>query len=95
MHEEMSMNVRMSTDRQITLPDDVVEQLHLAPGTEVTFQRGPQGEIILARADPLPRPTREEIRTRLEKFRKWDRAHVLPEYANMTTDEYMKIFRGD
>ena len=90
------MNARMTAARQITLPDDVVEALRLEPGNEVTFARGPGGEITLTKAERNePRETQEQIRERLRRVGDAARKTLSPEYAHMTTDEFMRFIRGD
>ena len=90
------MNARMTAGKQITLPDDVVEALQLEPGSEVVFERRPNGEVVLsnaAGAEPR-RPSVAEIRSHLERV-----AANLPkpadEFAGMTTDEIMEFLRGE
>lgn len=90
------MNVRMTAGKQITLPDDVVEALHLEPGNEVAFVRGPGGAVLLTKAERGQAvETREEIRERLLKAGEKARRSLSPEFANMTTDEFMTFIRGD
>jgi bifunctional DNA-binding transcriptional regulator/antitoxin component of YhaV-PrlF toxin-antitoxin module len=90
------MNARMTAEKQITVPDDVVDALRLEPGSEVAFERLPNGEVILSNAvgRELPRPTVEQIRAHLERV-----TATLPkpaeEFADMTTDEIMEFLRGE
>jgi bifunctional DNA-binding transcriptional regulator/antitoxin component of YhaV-PrlF toxin-antitoxin module len=91
------MNARMTAGKQITLPDDVVEALRLEPGSEVVFARGPGGEVLLKRADAEAGggEQREQIRARLLKAGEAARKTTAPEFAHMTTDEFMTFIRGD
>jgi bifunctional DNA-binding transcriptional regulator/antitoxin component of YhaV-PrlF toxin-antitoxin module len=90
------MNVRMTAGKQITLPDDVVEALQLEPGSEVVFERRPNGEVVLSSAGgrETARPTAAQIRAHLERV-----VANLPkpadEFAGMTTDEIMEFLRGE
>jgi bifunctional DNA-binding transcriptional regulator/antitoxin component of YhaV-PrlF toxin-antitoxin module len=78
----------------VTLPDEVVEELGLEPGSEIAFKRGPQGNFFLERADASARPSREQIRQQIRAAALSARTGVRPEYAQMTTDEYMAFIRG-
>jgi bifunctional DNA-binding transcriptional regulator/antitoxin component of YhaV-PrlF toxin-antitoxin module len=93
------MNVRMTAEKQITLPDEVVEALDLEPGSEVAFTRGPAGEVVLKRAGGESgrggRETREQIRARILRAAEEARKATSPEFAHMTTDEFMTFIRGD
>jgi bifunctional DNA-binding transcriptional regulator/antitoxin component of YhaV-PrlF toxin-antitoxin module len=90
------MNARMTAGKQITLPDEVVEALQLEPGSEVAFERGPGGDVVLRNAagGSLRKLTAAEIRAHLERV-----AANLPkpaeEFAGMTTDEIMEFLRGE
>ncbi len=88
------MNARMTAGKQITLPDEVVDALRLRPGSEVAFERGPNGEIILAKADVPEAATSEEVRARIERAIA-DLPKPRDEFARMTTDEIMEFLRGE
>jgi antitoxin PrlF len=82
------MNARMTIGGEVKLPQDVIEALELRPGSEVSFERSPTGEVILAKAQEQPRLTREEYRRRLESF-------VGSAGQGLSTDEIMRMTRGE
>jgi bifunctional DNA-binding transcriptional regulator/antitoxin component of YhaV-PrlF toxin-antitoxin module len=89
------MNVRMTAGKQITLPDDVVEALQLEPGSEVAFERRPGGKVVLTKAmQSSAQEPRERIVERLRRAGEKARQTVSPEFAQMTTDEFMEFIRG-
>jgi antitoxin component of MazEF toxin-antitoxin module len=90
------MNVRMTAEKQITLPNDVVEALQLEPGNEVAFARSASGEITLTKVERREAiETLEQIRERLTRISEEARKNMFPEFAHMTTDEFMSFIRGD
>ncbi len=89
------MNAKVKLGGVITLPPDVMEELKLEPGHEVSFGRAPNGKFLVARVDPGPVPTRTQIRDHLSNVAKAARTGMLKEFADMSTDEYMEFIRGD
>ena len=89
------MNVKVNVGGVITLPADVVEQLRLKPGSELSFGRGPDGRFVVDKVDDGPAPTVAQIRQRLERVTKAARSGMPEEFAGMTTDEIMEFLRGD
>jgi antitoxin PrlF len=79
---EAAMSTKVTTKGQVTIPKAVRDLLDLKPGSEVKFRYGPNREIILERADGERPPSRFE---RLL-------GHAGP---GPTTDEIMKMLRGD
>ena len=75
------MSTKVTTKGQVTIPKAVRDLLDLRPGTEVKF-RYANKEIILERADGTRPPSR------FEKLL----GHAGP---GPTTDEMMKMLRGD
>lgn len=70
---------------QVTIPKRVREYLGIQPGSGVEFEVGPQGEVLLRKAD---RPTkRAQSRSRFAALRG-------ARNSGMTTDEIMKLLRG-
>jgi AbrB family looped-hinge helix DNA binding protein len=76
------MSTKVTTKGQVTIPKAVRDLLGLKPGSEVKFRYGPNREIILERADGERPPSR------FEKLL----GHAGP---GPTTDEMMKMLRGD
>jgi hypothetical protein len=88
------MNVIVKLGGVVTLPDEVVDELDLEPGSEVAFNRGPDGLFTVERVDPGEKPSREQIRNQVRAAAVAARSGTLPEFADMTTDEYMAFIRG-
>jgi len=82
------MNARVNLAGEIALPEEVLNELDLRPGSEVVFERGPEGEILLMKAAGAQRPSIEEIRRRIASVRGMAR-------PGLTTGEFMQIMRGD
>lgn len=76
------MSTKVTSKGQVTIPKAVRDLLDLKPGSDVTFRRGPNHEVILERADKRRPPSR------FEKLR----GHAGP---GPTTDEIMEMLRGD
>ncbi len=88
------MNARVTVSGEVKLPDDVMEALDLAPGSEVAFERGASGEIVLSKAPP-EKPAVDDYRTRLSRAAEKARADLRPEFVGMSTDEFMSFIRGE
>jgi len=82
------MNARVTVSGEVRLPQDVLDALDLEPGSVVNFERGPGGEVILAKAQEPPRLSRDEYRRRLGAF-------VGSAGPGPTTDEIMRMTRGE
>ena len=90
------MNARMTAGKQITLPDDVAEALQLEPGSEVVFERGPGGEVVLTKAARSgAKETHAQLVEHLRRAGEKARRTTSPEFAEMTTDEFMEFIRGN
>lgn len=67
---------------QVTLPKPVRDLLGLEPGTLVVFERAPDGNILMKRADG---------KTNLSRFARAVGQHK----TTMTTEELMALTRGE
>jgi AbrB family looped-hinge helix DNA binding protein len=76
------MATTVTSKGQVTIPKPVREMLGITAGTAVEFEVGPDGRVVLRRADARRR------RSRFEKARGMAR-------GTMTTDEIMALTRGD
>ncbi len=88
------MNVIVKMGGVITLPSEVVEELDLEPGTEVAFNRSADGVFTLERVEAGEHPSREQIRSQIRAAAAAARSGTLPEYADMSTDDFMALIRG-
>ncbi len=78
------MATTVTSKGQVTIPKPVRDHLGISPGSRVEFRRGADGSIVLERADgTAPQPSR------LASLR----GHA--GRGNMSTDEIMKLLRGD
>jgi antitoxin PrlF len=77
------MPTHVTSKGQVTVPKSVRDYLGLKPGTAVTFERLPSGEVVLrpARRKPKPRPS---VFARLR-----GRATI-----RMSTEEILALTRG-
>jgi AbrB family looped-hinge helix DNA binding protein len=80
------MTTTMTSKGQVTIPKPIRDFLGLAPGSQVAFDYGPDGQVILrpaGRAHP-----RRSGRSRFARLR------GTGTYAGMTTDQLMNLLRG-
>jgi bifunctional DNA-binding transcriptional regulator/antitoxin component of YhaV-PrlF toxin-antitoxin module len=89
-----AMNVIVKMGGVVTLPGEVLDELDLEPGSEIVFSRSPTGGFVVEKATLGERPSREQIRNQLRAAAVAARTGMIPEYADMTTDEYMELIRG-
>lgn len=84
---------RLTSKGQVTIPKRIRDQLGLKPGSEVAFMYGGDGKIFL-RAEPgIDAKTRAgRERQRMEKAIEALRGTL---DLGMTTDEFMRLLRGD
>jgi AbrB family looped-hinge helix DNA binding protein len=75
------VSTNVTSKGQVTIPKRIREHLGIQPGTAVEFKLTADGNIVLARADAAPPPSRfAALRGRAS--------------SGMTTDEIMALFRG-
>jgi AbrB family looped-hinge helix DNA binding protein len=84
--------MRVTSKGQVTIPKEVRDKLGIEPGDEVAFRE--EGEaIILEKTEARAGESRGERMVRLlSEIGK--RLRLNPEFANMSTDEYMELMRG-
>jgi AbrB family looped-hinge helix DNA binding protein len=78
----MTTITTVTSEGAVALPDDVRDALGLKPGSEVFIEHR-DGAVVIT-----PRPSRDEIRRRIESVR-----GTLKD--PMTTDQIMELLRGD
>jgi len=49
---------KVTSKGQVTIPKAVRDHLGIAPGSEVTFRRAPDGSIVIEKADGTRQPSR-------------------------------------
>ena len=76
--------MKVTTEGQVTIPQDIREKFHLLPGTDVEFI--PQGEAVIIR------PTASEEKNR---FQRWIQRARGSATTGLTTDEIMAMTRGE
>ena len=74
--------MKVTTEGQITIPQEIRERFHLFPGTDVEFL--PQGESVLIR------PVGEQTR-----FQQWIERAQGSATTRLTTNEMMTAMRGE
>jgi antitoxin PrlF len=52
------MSTTVTSKGQVTIPKRVRDLLGIGPGSEVDFQRAPDGRIVLVKVEKKARPTR-------------------------------------
>jgi len=70
---------------QVTIPKRIRDALGITPGSEVRFGMEEDGRAFL---QPEGKPRKSDMRKRIEKVRGTLK-------TDMTTDEIMKLLRGD
>jgi antitoxin component of MazEF toxin-antitoxin module len=89
------MNVIVKMGGVVTLPDEVVDELDLEPGSEIVFSKSPDGSFFVEKAEAADGElSREQVRNELRAASLAARTGMVLEYADMTTDEYMEFIRG-
>jgi antitoxin PrlF len=75
--------VRITSKGQVTIPQDIRERFGLLPHTEVEFVA--EGDVVVVR----------KAETGSAKAREWIRKYRGSADAGMTTDEIMRLTRGE
>ena len=77
--------MKVTTEGQITIPQDIRERFHLFPGTDVEFL--PQGDVVALRAVDKP--------AKKMRFQQWLKRAEGSATTPMRTDEIMAMTRGE
>ena len=72
---------KLTSKGQVTIPKRLRDHLGLKPGSEVEFAMNNQGEIVVRTKEKLPKSRFDAIRGTRN--------------LGMTTDESMRLLRGD
>ncbi len=78
------MATKITDDGQVTIPQFVLQQLGIGPGSEVEFRRAADGSVVIEKvkaAEPLDPDRFEKVRGTAD--------------AGFSTDEIMAMTRGD
>jgi AbrB family looped-hinge helix DNA binding protein len=88
----MSIQHRLTSKSQVTIPKDVREALGMKPGDLVRFDRDADGRVTISKGDASGE-TREERKARIRAALEAAQGSI--SLGGMTTDEYMRWLRGD
>ena len=80
------MGMPVTVKGQVTIPKPMRDRLGLKPGSRVEFEALPDGRIVLRKAGDLASDYAERIRKA---------QGMATELEGMTTDEIMRLLRGD
>jgi AbrB family looped-hinge helix DNA binding protein len=89
----MSIQHRLTSKAQVTIPKDVRLELGLKPGDLLRFERSPDGRVTIAKGDEPVAETREQKIARIRAA--LDSVKGSIDLGGLTTDEYMREIRGD
>ena len=82
------MGMPVTVKGQVTVPKPIRDRLGLAPGSHVEFEVDGQGRVFLQKAGPEPAEPPD-----LDRFERLKGTATAME--GMTTDDLMKLLRGD
>lgn len=77
----MANTTKMTSKGQVTIPKRLRDYLGLKPGSVVEFELGAGGEVVLKAAEERPKGRFDAL--------------VGSVKLGMTTDEFMRLLRGD
>jgi AbrB family looped-hinge helix DNA binding protein len=89
----MTIQHRLTSKAQVTIPKDVRTEMGVKPGDLVRFDRAPDGTITIAKGDEPASETPEQRRIRIWKA--LEASVGIIDLDGMSTDEYMLWLRGD
>ncbi len=88
----MSIQHKLTSKAQVTIPKDVRDELGVKPGDLVRFDREPDGRFTIAKGDE---PAAETVEQRRARIRAALDAMTGVIDLGMSTDDYMRELRGD
>ena len=89
----MSVQHRLTSKSQVTIPKDVRVTLGVQPGDLVKFDRDEEGRVIIAKGDEPAAESREQRKARMRAAIESVRGSI--DLGGLTTDEFMRELRGD
>ncbi len=87
----MSIQHRLTSKSQVTIPRDVREKIGVGPGDLVRFEQGADGRITISKGDEPSAETRDQRVARIRAGLESVRGTVNTGFA--TTDDYMDFIR--
>jgi AbrB family looped-hinge helix DNA binding protein len=89
----MSIQHKLTSKAQVTIPKDVRVSLGVKPGDMVRFETDAKGNVTLLKGQNADEETLEQLRVRIRAA--LEAAQGSMDLGGMTTDEYMSWVRGD
>ena len=89
----MSVQHRLTSKAQVTIPKDVRIELGIKPGDLLRFDRAPDGRITIAKGDEPASESLEQRKARIRAALESVKGCI--DLGGLTTDEYMREIRGD
>jgi AbrB family looped-hinge helix DNA binding protein len=89
----MSIQHKLTSKAQVTIPKDVRAALGVKPGDMVRFETDANGNVTLLKGQNVDEETPEQLRVRIKAA--LEAAHGSMDLGGMTADEYMSWVRGD
>lgn len=87
----MSIQHRLTSKSQVTIPRDVREKIGVGPGDLVRFEQGADGRVTISKGDERGTETPEQRVARIRAALERARGTINTGFA--TTDDYMDFIR--
>ena len=84
---------KLTSKGQVTIPKRIRDALGIEPGSRVEFGMEDPGRAFVRPADEGPAKGKKEKKSDFHKRLEKARAHF--DIGGLTTDEYMRLMRGD